>query len=41
MLSAEFAAKFLKFVLVDSSDEEFSKVWNIHNSEHWQRWQRN
>lgn len=36
MVSAEFAAKFLKFVLVDSSDKEFSKVWNIHDSEHWQ-----
>jgi len=36
--SAEFAAKFLKFVLVDTESEEFSKVWNIHDSEHWQRW---
>lgn len=41
MLSAELAAKFLKFVLVDSKDEEFSKVWNIHDSEHWQRWKIN
>lgn len=38
MLTAEFAAKFLKFVLVDTADEEFSKVWNIHDSHHWQRW---
>lgn len=36
--SAEFAAKFIKFVLVDTGPEEFSKVWNIHNKEHWQRW---
>ena len=41
MLSAEFSAKFLKFVLVDSRDEEFSKVWNIHDNEHWQRWKIN
>lgn len=38
MATAEFAAKFLKFVMVDTTSEEFSKVWNIHNSEHWQRW---
>ena len=38
ILSAEFAAKFLKFVLADATSEEFPKVWNIHNSEHWQRW---
>ena len=38
ILSAEFAAKFLKFVLVDTASEEFSKVWNIHDSDHWQRW---
>lgn len=38
ILSSEAAAKFLKFVLVDAADEEFSKVWNIHDSEHWQRW---
>lgn len=38
IFSAEVAAKFLKFVLVDTADEEFPKVWNIHDSEHWQRW---
>lgn len=41
ILSTELAAKFLKFVLVDAADEEFSKVWNIHDSEHWQRWKMN
>lgn len=38
ILSAEFAAKFLKFVLVDTASEEFSRVWNIHDNKHWQRW---
>lgn len=38
IFSAELAAKFLKFVLVDTADEEFSRVWNIHDSEHWQQW---
>ena len=38
ILSVEFAAKFLKFVLVDTASEEFSKIWNIHDSDHWQRW---
>lgn len=38
IFSAEVAAKFLKFVLVDTADEEFPKVWNMHDSEHWQRW---
>ena len=41
ILSAELAAKFLKFVLVDTINDEFSKVWNIHDSEHWQRWKIN
>lgn len=41
ILSAELAAKFLKFVLVDTVNDEFSKVWNIHDSEHWQRWKIN
>ncbi|KXJ19616.1 uncharacterized protein LOC110254013 [Exaiptasia diaphana] len=41
MSTAEISAKFLKFVLVDSSDEEFSTVWNIHDNKHWQHWKTN
>lgn len=36
--SAEFAAKFLKFVLADTTSEEFPREWNIHDSKHWPRW---
>lgn len=38
--SAEFAAKFMKFVLVDTAPKEFSKQWNIHDTDHWQRWKK-
>ena len=40
IFSAELAAKFLKFVLVDTSSEEFSKEWNIHDTKHWAQWKQ-
>lgn len=36
--TAELSAKFIKYVLVDSSDDEFSKEWNIHDQTHWTFW---
>ena len=39
--SAEFSAKFIKYVLVDSADADFSKEWNIHDSSHWSFWKDN
>lgn len=38
MLSAELSAKFIKFVLMDTTCDEFSKEWNIHDQSHWPRW---
>lgn len=36
--TAETAAKFIKFVLLDTKSEEYSKEWNIHDMAHWPRW---
>ena len=38
MVSAEFCAKFLKFILMDTSSDEYSQVWNIHDEFHAARW---
>jgi len=38
IISSEVSAKFLKYVMVDSVDEEFSTEWNIHDESHWKMW---
>lgn len=38
ILSTETSAKFICFVLLHTSDEEFSREWNIHDESHFQRW---
>ena len=38
MLTADFSAKFLTFVLMNTKDEEYSQEWHIHDEKHWSRW---
>merc|ERR1711997_498426 len=39
MLSPDFVAKFLSFLLEKTEDEEFSaKEWHIKDESHWSRW---
>ena len=39
MLSPDFVAKFLSFLLEDTGDEEYSaKEWHIKDETHWSRW---
>lgn len=38
ILSAEDSAKFMKFVLLETTNEEYSTEWNIHDQSHWNRW---
>lgn len=40
MLTAEFSAKFLTFVLMETKDEEFSQEWHIHDEKHWSKWKK-
>lgn len=41
IFSSELSAKFLKYVMVNSVDEEFSTEWNIHDESHWKMWKEN
>ena len=39
MLSPDFVAKFLAFLLEKTKNEEFSaKEWHIKDETHWNRW---
>ena len=38
ILCAETSAKFIQFVLLETTKEEFSKEWNIHDKSHHSRW---
>ena len=40
ILSAEMSAKFIRFVLLETSKEEFSREWNIHDESHHSRWRK-
>ena len=40
MLTPEYVAKFLSFLLEKTNAEEFSeKEWHIKDQSHWSRWQ--
>lgn len=36
--TAEVAGRFIKFVLTETSQEEYSNEWKINDSSHWSRW---
>ena len=38
IISAEMSAKFIQYVLLETSNEEFSREWNIHDESHHSRW---
>ena len=38
MLKPEESAKFIKYVLIESTDAEFPGEWNIHDQSHWSKW---
>ena len=41
MLTPEYVATFLSFLLEETNIEEFSaKEWHIKDESHWSRWQR-
>ncbi|XP_066923219.1 uncharacterized oxidoreductase SERP2049-like [Clytia hemisphaerica] len=38
ILSSEASAKFLKYVMCDTSEEDFPKEWNANNESLWSLW---